>query len=518
MKRAALMARVSSDEQAKGYSLDVQSEALERYCQLNDIKIVYTFREDHSAKNFDRPAFKEFMEHAKRSKGGIDLLLFTTWDRFSRNILDAYVVIDQLKKMNILPDAIEQPIDLSIPENKLLLALYLAIPEVDNDRRSMKTRGGINAALKAGRWCRRAPYGYKNTRDDQNKPLIVPNEQAKDIRWAFEQILKGRSQREIQRELNLRGCRIQRNALGNALKNPVYMGKIEVPAYEREPYRMVEGVHEGIISEKLFYEVQNVLNGNLPKKRISNKERNTVLPLRGLLKCSACGEKLTGSRSRGKLGKRYAYYHCNHCGKERYRADQINDLMEQVLNSIRFDNSLDAILPVLGKELLIGDAKDRTLKIGKLNKVITQQKERIQRLQNNLADGVVSSEDYSSMRGRFAAEKITAEKELQTLKQHDAQKEVILSKAIGILSKLGSHYKKADSDGKLSLLSSIFPEMIEFDGEKCRTPSINEGLALCLNADKGLSKKKNGTLHENFEVSRWVTPRGFEPLTLRAEI
>ena len=85
---------------------------------------------------------------------------------------------------------------------------------------------------------------------------------------------------------------------------------------------------------------------------------------------------------------------------------------------------------------------------------------------------------------------------------------------ISVLSELGSHYEKADADKKLKLLGSIFPEMIEFDGEKCRTPSINEGLALCLNADKGLSKKRKGTLHNKLEVSPWVTRLGLEPRTL----
>jgi hypothetical protein len=103
-------------------------------------------------------------------------------------------------------------------------------------------------------------------------------------------------------------------------------------------------------------------------------------------------------------------------------------------------------------------------------------------------------------------------KELLKLKQH-TKKEVILQKAISVLSELGSHYEKADADKKLKLLGSIFPEMIEFDGEKCRTPSINEGLALCLNADKVLSGIKNGTIHENLELSRLVTLQGFEPRT-----
>ena len=514
MKRAALMARVSSDEQAKGYSLDVQSEALEKYCERNDIEIVYTFREDHSAKNFDRPAFKEFLDHAKRNKAGINLLLFTSWDRFSRNILDAYLVIEKLKKLDIMPQAIEQPIDLTIPENKAILAMFLVIPEIDNDRRSIKTRGGINAALKAGRWCRRAPYGYKNTRDELNKPLIVPNEMAKNIRSAFEQILKGRSQRDVQRELNLRGCPIQRNALGNALKNPMYMGKIEVPAYERDPYQMVEGVHEGIVPEKLFYQVQDVLEGNLPKKRISKTTQNAVLPLRGILKCSKCEAKLTGSRSRGKLGTRYAYYHCNKCGNERYRADRINNLIKEVLNSIQLDNDLNLIIEALGKQLIHTNGKERQVKIGKLKTLVSRQVERITRLQDNLADGVISSEDYVSMRGRYTAEKEEAAKELRRLKNNDGEREAILKKVVGMINKLGTYYEKSEGDAKIRLLGSIFPEMIEFDGNKCRTPSINEGLTLCLNADKGLSGIKNGTIHEKLELSRLVTRLGLEPRTL----
>ena len=40
MKNAILMCRVSSDEQAKGYSLDIQKEQLERYCLNNNITIV----------------------------------------------------------------------------------------------------------------------------------------------------------------------------------------------------------------------------------------------------------------------------------------------------------------------------------------------------------------------------------------------------------------------------------------------------------------------------------------------
>ena len=507
------MSRVSSDEQAKGYSLDIQSEALEKYCERNDIEIVYSFREDHSAKNFDRPAFKEFMEHAKRNKGGIDLLLFTTWDRFSRNILDAYVVIDQLKQMNIQPDAIEQSIDLSIPENKLLLAMYLAMPEIDNDRRSIKVRGGMRASKKSGRWCSKAPYGYKNTRDDQNRPLIVPNHHSKNIRWAFEQVSKSVPQSEVITELNKRGCMIQRTRMSIMLRNTVYMGKIEVPADEREPYQLIEGVHEAIVSESLFYKVQNVLSGNHPKKRIAISIQNEVLPLRGILKCSKCEEKLTGSRSRGKMGVCYAYYHCNHCREERYRAESVNNVVSEVLNGFKFESGIDAVFKKIIKDQFNGGEAERKVKASKVLAAIRKQDGRIKRLQDSLADGLLSPEDYFSMKERYSTERDRLQKELDQFGEPEIDKRPLLKKAMCTMDNLGGLYEKASGTDKLRLLSSIFPELIEFDGKKCRTPKINQGLALCLNVDGRLRGNKKGKLPEKMEVSLLVGDEGFEPPT-----
>lgn len=61
MKRAILMSRVSSDEQAKGYSLDIQVEKLSEHCRRENIAVVNIFKEDHSAKNFNRPEFKKLL-------------------------------------------------------------------------------------------------------------------------------------------------------------------------------------------------------------------------------------------------------------------------------------------------------------------------------------------------------------------------------------------------------------------------------------------------------------------------
>ena len=119
-KTAILMSRVSNDEKTNEYYLDIQSEAIRKYCAEKYIKILQEYREENSAKNLNRPEFKKLLQFANKNKGKINYLIFTTWDRFSRNISEAKVMIEKLANNGIELVAVQQPIDLSIPQNKLV--------------------------------------------------------------------------------------------------------------------------------------------------------------------------------------------------------------------------------------------------------------------------------------------------------------------------------------------------------------------------------------------------------------
>ncbi|HYD90614.1 MAG TPA: recombinase family protein, partial [Flavobacterium sp.] len=149
MRIADLYIRVSTDEQAdKGYSQRSQEETLRRYCEINSIRVRKVIYEDHSAKTFNRPEWGKLLAELKKHKGKSDLILFTKWDRFSRNAGDAYQMISTLRRLGVEPQAVEQPLDLSIPENKMMLAFYLAAPEVENDRRALNVIYGMRRAKK----------------------------------------------------------------------------------------------------------------------------------------------------------------------------------------------------------------------------------------------------------------------------------------------------------------------------------------------------------------------------------
>ena len=290
-KIADLYIRVSTDEQAeKGFSQRNQEEMLRKYCSINQIQIRYVIYEDHSAKTFNRPQWKKFLTDVKKHKNKINLVLFMKWDRFSRNAGDAYQMINILRKLGVEPQAIEQPLDLSVPENKMMLAFYLAAPEVENDRRALNTFQGLRRGKKEGRHMGMAPYGYANkvTEDGKKYIAIVP-EKATKLIWIFEQVARNVfSTESIYQMAKDKGLILSKSNLWVILRNPLYCGKIVVPKFRDEEERWVNGQHDAIISDGLFYRVQDVLDS---KARTYRPKVKTIenFPLRGFFLCPQCG-------------------------------------------------------------------------------------------------------------------------------------------------------------------------------------------------------------------------------------
>jgi len=91
---AVIYTRVSTEEQAvSGGSLKTQRDMFLQYCELRNINVEKIYVEDHSAKTFNRPEWKKLMVEIRSTSKRPDIILFTRWDRFSRNTGDAYYTI-----------------------------------------------------------------------------------------------------------------------------------------------------------------------------------------------------------------------------------------------------------------------------------------------------------------------------------------------------------------------------------------------------------------------------------------
>ena len=520
MERAILYTRVSTDEQAeKGYSLADQKDKLLRYCNDHNIEVAAIFVEDHSAKTFNRPEFSKLLDYIKNHKGQVQQLLFHKWDRFSRNATDSFIMIRQLEKLNIRLCAIEQPLDLRIPENKMILAIYLTSPEIENDRRSMNVTNGMRRAMKQGRWVCTAPRGYSNKRDEFNKPIIVPNIDARFIQKAFTELAKGIMPiDQIRRELNKDGFVCSRTNFFRLIKNPVYCGKIQLKANHDEEPILVDAIHEPLISEELFYEVQNVLSGRSAKNNQPKVHKgNSSFPLRGFLECPRCGKKLTGSASKGNGGK-YPYYHCLNGCAERIKVEEVHKGVGELLKSYSFKPEIRELFRNVVMDSINESKVDRNTRISNVNTEIEKTRKRLDSLQNKYIDNEIDKEDFYQLKAKYTStiNDLTSKKEEARIITNDIS--VQLNFCMGILENLSGFYENADLAGKQRILGSIFTGNLIFSEKKVRTTKVNEVVSLLVNVSKDSEKKKTGQSKKKIELSRWVISEGLEPSTLRTGI
>ena len=86
-----------------------------------------------------------------------------------------------------------------------------------------------------------APLGYRNTRDKNNTPIVAPDKNASFIRWAFEEMATGEFYAGGNTQAAQgKGIICSRNSLNRILRNPVYAGRLFVPAFEDENECFIE--------------------------------------------------------------------------------------------------------------------------------------------------------------------------------------------------------------------------------------------------------------------------------------
>lgn len=514
MQKAIIYTRVSTDDQAeKGFSLRDQKDRLVKHCENKGIEIVKHFEDDgYSAKTFDRPQFNSLLEFIKKNKGLIQKLIVVKWDRFSRNMLLAMLMKQTLKKYGVTVEAVEQPLDDDIPENLIMEAIYLAAPQVENARRSLNTTNGMRRALKEGRYVSTAPYGFKNARDAQNRPIIVHSEMAAVIRKAFEQIATGNYLIEILRKkLYKEGLKVSRSNFYTLLRNPIYCGKIRVKAFKDEPEEIVQGIHEPIVSEELFYDVQNVLDG---KKKAKTKYSlvNDEYPMRGHLVCPRCGKTLTGSSALGNGGK-YFYYHCTKGCKERHKSDGVHNAFEMWLNDISIKPEIASLYLAIMEDVYKTNEGDRQQEIKKLQKQIDDNVEMMDKSARKFVNEDLDKHDYKRIKESLSRECAELRSKIAELKAAESGYQEYCRYGFSLLSNMSHYYRTANIENRQKMLGLIFPEKLVYDNHTFQTMQPSEVLDLLCNGGKGFGPNEKGLSKNKLEKSCVVIPSGFKPET-----
>ncbi len=367
-----------------------------------------------------------------------------------------------LRKYKTIAMEIDQPIDFSVPESTVMLAVYLSVPEAENSRRAMNTANGIRRAKQMGRYPNKAPLGFINLTTVDGKKIITPKQpEASIIRWVFLQLAKNIHKiEEVRKMADGKGLKCSRSYFFRLIRNPAYCGLISIKNESIEQYK-VKGIHEPLISQALFHEVQKIIN---TKRRITSQrdDLKATFYLRGILVCPLCYRKLGGSFSRGST-KRYPYYHCQKRCKTRINALFLNECYEHKLRKLVLSNVAMDLFKSILEDWNTGTLKAMYLQHRNLvvRELIEQESTLSQARKLFVAD-VLKSDDYSTVKRECHVNAKCLKRELNDinvkLERIDKQSLLGSRSFVSILKTFPS----LDTANKKHLVSLITPLNVDF--------------------------------------------------------
>ena len=456
-------------EQTENLSLSTQLRACEEYCQRQGFEILARFREEgESAKTADRAELQELLQYCRLHKGNVQFVVVFNLTRFAREKYDHFALRAHLKSLGISLRSATEPID-DTSTGKLMEGVLAAFAQFDNDTRSDRTRAGMRAALELGRWTFVAPLGYVNAPRAVGKSLIPDPERAPLVRRAFQDFATGRFRKEeIRNTVTALGLRTRRGmplllqSFDRMLRNRVYVGQIDVPDYAVS----TRGDFEPLVSEKVFYRVQAILDGRL--EVTAPRQRNHPdFPLRGFVRCGACGKPLTASWSTGR-SEYFPYYHCRgRCRAVNIRKTRLEDLFVDELARLQPSPGYmrlvkDRVLHAWGD--LKADAKQRIAEVERKQKVIQQKLDRLD--EAFLYERAIDIETYDRQRDRLREALTLAQMDRHATEVEELDVEGILAFAERVLPSASNLWVQASLNQKQRLQQLFFPEGVRFDGRR----------------------------------------------------
>ena len=382
--------RVSTAMQVDGYSLDAQKAKMKAYADYNDYEIVGEYEDaGKSGKSIEgRAQFSQMMEDIKSGKDGVSYVLVFKLSRFGRNAADVLSSLQVMQDFGVNLVCVEDGIDSSKDAGKLMISVLSAVAEIERENIRVQTMEGRIQKAREGRWNGGfAPYGYQLV----DGKLVINEEEAEAIRVIYDQYvhtnigangiakyLENHGIRKIPRQ-NGKNPLFDAHLIRLILKNPVYCGKIaygrrkmekvrgtrnEYKLVEQDNYLLADGLHEPIVSEKVWQAAQVKLLVQAKKYEHVNRGKDEhVHLLSGIVKCPVCGAGMYGNKSikhkaDGTKYKDFYYYGCKHRSMIRgHKCDYKKQIREELLD--------DAVAEVIVK--LVSNPKFAAMMQEKIN-------------------------------------------------------------------------------------------------------------------------------------------------------
>lgn len=417
-RRAVLYARVSSKEQEReGFSIPAQTKLLQEYASVNDIQVVAEYVDVETAKQSGRSSFGEMLRYLRKHPGVRTLLVEKT-DRLYRNLKD-WVTVDELDvEIHFAKEGVVLSRD-SRSSEKFMHGIKVLMAKNYIDNLSEETRKGMLEKAEQGLWPTFAPIGYLNTVGNDGKKIITVDPQlGPAVQNLFQWYASGHySLKEVSaraRKAGLvyrkSGAPIGVSTVHKILRNRIYTGKFEWLG------NLYKGSHQALVSEDLWGEVQDVLDG----RNAANIRANAHdFPFTGLITCGHCGCALVGEIKK----KKYIYYHCTgfkgKCGEPYVREEVLEERFTDLLRQLRFDDDVFEMMRKALHESHAEKSREQTKAIERLRAEADRLQKRIETMYVDKLDGHIEEGFYRRMQVQWRDERDRCLRDIERLHSAD---------------------------------------------------------------------------------------------------
>ena len=510
--RAGLYARISVETERKreADTIGNQLQLLKDYVsEHSDLTVFDIYSDDDiSGTDFIRPEFSRMMNDLRDGK--IDCIIVKDLSRLGRNYLESGEYIEMVfpffrcRFISVTDrfDTKYQQADISVQLKNMANEMYAK----DISRKICSTMRTIQDQGKfAGS---RAPYGYRLDPADKHH-LIIDEETAPIIKQLFELLAEGNTVHYVATTMNARGIpspgrllyergiattdhfknsKWYMQTVRRILQDEIYLGWMVSGKFRstyhstgkkgsqpvpREEWIITKGTHEPIVTEELFYKVQEYfvrMKEEHGQAAVYNSKSKKASIFKGHLRCGECGQAMF-LRNKHSHGKISAWYYCalhenynsSYCVKKAVKKQDVEDIaLKLIRTQIKlFTDSREMIIALNKKESSKTKHRIYSDQIRNVKKQIEKYMRLKASLYEDFANGVLSQSDYISM-GQEYAQKADELRIFLAELEKEAQKYSQTYAMNGSWAQIIEQYQNADALTE-EMIDAFIDEMILYN-------------------------------------------------------
>lgn len=508
----AIYVRLSVENSGKdddGDSIENQTGICREYVDARPYLNLYGIYSDNGEKGwkFDRPEFTRMMDDVKAGK--VDCIVVKDLSRFGRDYIETGNYLEKIfpflgVRFISITDSYDS-FSCDDAESALMVPLKNMVNDVYAKDISRKIITSFRQRQEKGDFLPgNTPYGYIKSETRQFR-YEVDEKVAPYIRMLFEWKAEGVSHAEMARRLNEMGAvtpSMRKVELGiwhaekyrhtvwggrtltDILTNPVYTGAlvygrmpkslyegIRVHRAPKEEWRILEGMHEPIVSRELFDRVQEIFDEHrktIAEKYSKNEKNREGIDnrFRGRIVCGDCGKNMRFLRVQAKYRKgMYGTYTCGgyidsrraRCSRHYIRASEVEDavsaaIREQLAQAADMEETMARTKGGSGEKNRLDAFSAR---ISRLVQEISKTNARRQGLYEDYVSGMLDEGEYQYARKEYEDRAGRLNRELDEARKEKEQFQAVFSRDNRWLRKIRM------ADGAAELTDEIIGELVD---------------------------------------------------------